>query len=84
MKKIWIWLNQSNRLKHVIGGIMIGAFADSNYCAAYAGIGVAGALEFKDKSWGGKWDWIDFAMTVAGVLVGRLANILILSTFLQI
>lgn len=41
-------------------------------CAAYAGVGVAAALELKDELWGGKWDWIDFGCTVAGVVVGRL------------
>lgn len=48
--------------------------ANSTYCAAYAGVGVAAAaaLELKDELWGGKWDWIDFGCTVAGVVVGRL------------
>ncbi|MYM13338.1 hypothetical protein [Muribaculum intestinale] len=77
MKKVISWLKQSNRLKHIGGGIVIGAFADSDYCAAYAGIGVAAALELKDKLWGGKWDWIDFALTVAGVVIGRLIRIVI-------
>lgn len=38
--------------------------------ALFTGAGVAGALEFKDKSWGGKWDWFDWGCTVAGVIVG--------------
>lgn len=46
--------------------------ANNTYCAAYAGVGVAAALELKDELWGGKWDWIDFGCTVAGVVVGRL------------
>ena len=33
---------------------------------------VDAALELKDELWGGKWDWIDFGCTVAGVVVGRL------------
>lgn len=76
MKKIWEWLKTSNRWKHIIGGMAIGLGANSNYCAAYAGIGVAAALELKDKLWGSKWDWIDFVITVAGVIVGRLIHIL--------
>lgn len=75
MKKVIEWLKQSNRLKHIGGGVIIGLGADDDYCAAYAGIGVAAALELKDKLWGGKWDWIDFALTVAGVVVGRLIRI---------
>ena len=70
MKKVIMWLRESNRSKHLIGGIMIGAGANGLYCAAYAGLGVAAALELKDKLWGGQPDWIDFAITVAGVAVG--------------
>lgn len=72
MKKILTWLKQSNRYKHLIGGLIIGAFADSDYCAAYAGVGVAASLELKDKLWGGKWDWTDFSITVFGVLTSCL------------
>lgn len=53
MKKIIKWLKRSNRGYHLIGGIVIGAGADSVYCAAYSGIGIASALELKDKLWGG-------------------------------
>ena len=68
--KIKGWLFESNRWKHLVGGILIGAGANDWYCAAYAGVGVAAALELKDKLWGGKPDWIDFALTVAGVAIG--------------
>ena len=56
MKKIVEWLNQSNRWKHLVGGIIVGAGANDWYCAAYAGFGVAGTLELKDYLWGGKPD----------------------------
>ena len=68
--KLFNWLKESNRYKHLIGGILIGLGANSVYCAAYAGIGVASALELKDKLHGGKWDWIDWALTVGGVAIG--------------
>lgn len=77
MNKVITWLKTSNRWKHLVGSILIGLGADSNYCAAYAGIGVAAALELKDKLWGGKWDWIDFGLTVGGVVVGRSIRILV-------
>lgn len=64
------WFIESNRFKHFIYGILIGLGADDWYCAAYAGAGVAGALELKDKLWGGEWDWIDWGCTVVGVIVG--------------
>ena len=66
MKKIITWLKSSNRGRHIVGGVLIGLGADDTYCALYAGAGVAGALELKDKLYGGKWDWIDFGCTVAG------------------
>ena len=70
MKRFFNWLNESNRWKHLVGGILIGIGANSIYCAAYAGIGIASALELKDKLWGGKWDWIDWLLTVGGVSIG--------------
>lgn len=66
------WLKQSNRWKHLLGGFIIGLGANSVYCAAYATVGVASALEFKDHLWGGKWDWIDWSLTVLGGAVGYL------------
>ena len=66
MKKVIKWIKESNRYKHRIGGVLIGAGANSLYCAAYAGIGVATALELKDKMWDGKADIIDWGLTVGG------------------
>ena len=34
-------------------------------------LGVATALEFKDKQWGGKWDWRDWLCTMIGGAVGE-------------
>lgn len=75
IKKIWKWFLSSNRYKHFVGGALVGIGADTNYCAAYSGILVASSLEFKDWAWGGKWDWIDFGCTVAGVVLGRIAMV---------
>jgi len=71
------WLKQSNRWKHLLGGLAIGAGANSIYCAAYSGIGVASALELKDYMWGSKFDVIDWTITVAGVAIGQLLRIYI-------
>ena len=78
MKKLFTWLNKSNRYKHLLGGIAIGAFANNLYCAAYAGIGVATALELKDKLWGGKFDLVDLSLTLAGVAVGYGVRVIII------
>lgn len=78
MRKLFTWLKESNRYKHLLGGIAIGAFANSLYCAAYAGIGVATALELKDKMWGGKFDIVDLSLTIAGVAIGYGVRIMII------
>lgn len=70
MKKIINWLLDSNRLKHLLYGALIGIGANGWYCAEYAGVGVAASLELKDKLWGGEPDWVDFSITVIGVNIG--------------
>lgn len=77
MNKIKDWFNKSNRWKHLVDGVIIGLGSDDLYCAGYTGIGVASALEFKDKSWGGKWDWIDWSLTISGVIIGYSIRVLI-------
>ena len=76
------WFKVSNRWKHLIGGILIGVGANSIYCAAYTGIGVASALELKDKLCGGKFDLIDWVLTVIGVAIGYLIRFGIISILL--
>lgn len=38
---------ESNRVRHLVGGVLIGVGSDSLYCTEYAGIGIGGAMEFK-------------------------------------
>lgn len=68
------WFKESNRWKHFLGGMLIGLGASDVYCAAYVGVGVASALEFKDKAHGCKWDWIDWILTVVGTSIGYLLH----------
>ena len=44
----------------------------------YFCIGCAGGMEFKDRQWGGKWDWLDFAATLLGGLLGQAVQLLII------
>lgn len=68
---IMSFLTESHRWQHLIGGILIGLLSlGCWYAAALAGGGIASALEFKDRSWGGKWDWTDWIVTIAGVVIG--------------
>ena len=76
---IFEWFKESNRYKHLLGGILVGLGSNSVYCAAYCGIGVASALEFKDKQHNCKWDWIDWSLTVIGVAIGYSARFGLLS-----
>jgi len=68
-----MWLTESNRMKHFLYAIPIGLIL-TILCV----IGVAGGLEFKDKQYGNKWDWLDFIATILGGLVGQIIQIIII------
>lgn len=81
IKKVWNWLNDSNRMKHLVLAYVVGLGCDDLHCAEYVATTMSGALEFKDvhhdngdkpiKDWNWKaWDWIDFAFTFVGVNLG--------------
>ena len=72
------WLNTSNRWKHLLGGFAIGALCLHAWDAAVSSVAVAGACEWKDKSWHGVWDWCDFGCTVCGGVFGFAAKWMIL------
>lgn len=67
------WILESNRWKHLIGGCILGLLL-TILCA----IGCAGGMEFKDKQWGGQWDWLDFLATILGGFIGQGLQILII------
>lgn len=77
IKKIVIWFKESHRFQHLSLGYACGLLANDWYCVMYGGIGVSGALEFKDWLWGGKPDWIDFTLTLAGFISGYLTRSLV-------
>lgn len=39
-------------------------------------------MEYKDKQWGGKFDWIDVLFTVTGGFIGQVLQIIILTLIL--
>lgn len=61
------WFAESNRWKHFLYAIPIG-FIFTILCV----LGVATGMEFKDKMWGGKWDWLDWIATMLGGSVGQV------------
>ena len=60
---------------------MIGLLFDNLIGTAICATMVAVALEYKDKAYGNKWDWIDFSLTVAPALVVNGIKVLILQIF---
>ncbi len=66
MNKIISFLKKSNRYKHLIGGFLVGMIGCAPWAALYASIVAASCLELKDRLYGNKWDWTDWACTVAG------------------
>jgi hypothetical protein len=67
-----MWLTESNRLKHLLYAIPIG-LVFTILCV----LGVASGMEFKDKQYGNKWDWLDWSSTMLGGFIGQLITILV-------
>ena len=66
-------LKRSNRNKHFLYAIPIGIVL-TILCV----IGLASGLEFKDKLYGNKWDWLDWLATILGGLIGQIIQISII------
>lgn len=64
--RISAWFNTSNRKKHLFGGFIVGLLACAPWPAIYAAAVAGSCLELKDHLYGNKWDWTDWALTVAG------------------
>lgn len=67
------WLGISNRWKHLLYAIPIGTIF-TILCV----LGVASGMEFKDKQWGGKWDWLDWVATMIGGTIGQSLQLLVI------
>lgn len=67
------WLKESNRYKHLFYAIPIGLLF-----TILAVIGCAFGMEFKDKQWGGKFDWLDISATLIGGAIGQIIQIIII------
>lgn len=61
-----MWFKESNRDKHFLYAIPCGLIGTELFVA-----GIATGMEFKDKLYGNKWDWIDWLITMAGGLIGQ-------------
>ena len=67
------WLKESNRIKHLLYAIPIGFI-----CTILAVLGCAFGMEFKDKQYGGKFDWLDIAATMIGGAIGQVLQIILI------
>lgn len=68
-----MWITESNRDKHLLYAIP-SAFIGTILFVA----GLAVGMEFKDKQWGGKFDWLDLIATLIGGIIGQILQILII------
>ena len=68
-----MWLKRSNRNKHFLYAIPIGVIL-----TILSVIGLASGLEFQDKLYGNKWDWLDWLATILGGLIGQIIQISII------
>lgn len=67
------WIKESNRDKHLLYAIPCGLLGTILFAA-----GLAIGMEFKDKQWGGKFDYLDLLATLIGGSIGQTIQILIL------
>ena len=67
------WITESNRMKHFIYAIPI-----AYLFTLLMVVGLASGMEFKDKSYGNKWDWLDWLATILGGLIGQILQVLTL------
>lgn len=72
-----MWLTESNRQKHFLYAIPIGLIF-TILCV----LGVASGMEFKDKQYDNKWDWLDWIATILGGLIGQILQVLIILLFI--
>ena len=63
------WINESNRIKHLLYAIPAGALLTILFAA-----GLAVGMEFKDRAYGNEWDWLDIAADAIGTLVGEIVH----------
>lgn len=65
MRRALDWWKASNRWEHLVYAIPCGVVLGWEFT-----VGLAVGMEFKDKLWGGKPDFIDYFLTCLGGLIG--------------
>lgn len=73
------WMTVSNREKHFYYGIYTSLFLTLLFT-----LGLATGMEFKDRMWGGEFDWLDWTATLLGGLIGQVIQLLIIILLINI
>ena len=68
-----MWILKSNRQKHFLYAIPCAIILTILFV-----LGLAVGMEFKDKLYSNKWDWLDLLATILGGIVGQIIQILII------
>lgn len=68
-----MWLTESDRTKHLLYAIPCGFIG-----TILLVLGLALGMEFKDKEYGGKFDWLDIAATCIGGVIGQAVQALLI------
>lgn len=69
----WKWfMSLDDKLKHIIV-----CFIGSLLFGYGFGLGAGFAAEYKDKAWGGTFDWWDIAADLTGTIIGGICHYLI-------
>lgn len=66
-----MWILESNRQKHFIYAMPCALLLTILFV-----LGLAIGMEFKDKLYGNKWDWLDLLATILGGIVGQIVQLL--------
>lgn len=67
------WLSESNRMQHLKYAIPV-AMIFTILCV----LGLATGLEYKDKLYGNKFDWLDWTATMIGGIIGQLIQLVLI------
>lgn len=73
------WLTESNREKHLLYAIPCGLIGTILFV-----LGLAIGMEFKDKEYGNKFDWLDLAATMIGGAIGQVAQLIFILIYVGI